>query len=181
MKNIILAAGHDAVRFGAQVGKTKEFFLAKKVIDSVFDLYRGIGGAPFHLAVITLGKESLSEKIKTINKIYYVDLAIELHWNVFIDPAVRGSEAFYMKGDDAAWLAAESYCKTFQQVSGVPTRGAKPDDQSQHSRLAWCRDIKCPSILIENEFLTADGFQEDYYYHLSVVAMIQFLASFSRR
>jgi len=181
MKNIILVTGHNAVNYGAQVGKTKEYELAEKVLDGVYDVVTGIGSAPYHLTILASYNDSLSDKIKMVNRVGHVDLAIELHWNAFGDSSVKGSEAFYADGDDAAWLAAEDYCKVFQQVSGVPTRGAKKDSESQYSRLGWCRDLKCPSILVENEFLTADCFQEDYYYHLSVVAMIQFLAKFSRR
>jgi len=179
MKNIILSAGHNAIHTGAQVGKTNEYDLSRKVIDGVLDVVTSIGSQPFQLLDLTVTIESLAEKIKLVNK-FDVGLAVELHWNAFSDPSVKGSEAFYMDGDNIAWLAAEEYCRIFQQVSGVPTRGAKKDSESQYSRLGWCRDVKCPSILIENEFLTADAFQPDYYYHLSVVAMIQFLANFCR-
>lgn len=181
MKNIILSPGHNELSWGAMHNGVKEYELARSVVQAVDDLNGKIGGAPFRLITIMPNNQSLKRKIKLVNDIDHVDLAVELHWNAFGDPAVKGSEAFYMEGDGMGWIAAESYCRIFQQISGVPTRGAKLDSQSQHSRLAWCRDIRHPSILVENEFLTADAFNPHYYFHLSIVAMIQFLVSFSRR
>jgi len=182
MKNIVLVTGHNAVRYGAEHNGTREYFLSERVIKEVGAIVEKMPSPYFQLATYTTTvNTTLVEKIEMINRMRNVDLAIELHWNFFSSPVVTGSEVFYADGDDAAWLAAEEYCRTFQEVSGVPTRGAKKDSESQYDRLGWCRDLKCPSILVENEFLTADCFQEDYYYHLSVVAMIQFLAKFSRR
>lgn len=182
MKNIILVTGHNAVRYGAEHNGTKEYFLSEKVIKEVGTIVAKMPSPYFQIMTITTKvNTTLAEKIEMINRMRNIDLAIELHWNSFSSPQVQGSEAFYAHGDDQAWIAAEKYCQVFQEVSGISTRGAKKDYESQYKKLGWCRDVNFPSILVENEFITADAFQEDYYYHVSVVAMIQFLAKYSRR
>lgn len=171
MKTVVLLAGHNRIKYGAEANGVKEYFLSQAVIRAVLYCMRN----RIDIKVINFRLNSLKDKIKQVNQIK-PDLAIELHWNAFHNSIVSGSEAFYYSND---MIYAAEYCNIFEQVSGISTRGEKPDHLSQHSRLAWCRDIQYPSILVENEFLTYKRFDKRFYYYISVTAMIRFLNTFS--
>jgi len=167
MKNIVLIAGHSIEKPGAIVKGIKEYSLSKVIVDAI----TFAGDLP--VKVHTFNIKRLLAKIDMVNRIN-PDLAIELHWNACNNNNVKGSEVFHYPTSKIGKKCAEEYCSIFEQVSGVKTRGAKPDNQSQYDSLAWCRKTKCPAILIENEFLTYKNFNKALYYYLSVAAMMRF-------
>jgi N-acetylmuramoyl-L-alanine amidase len=85
------------------------------------------------------------------------DVAIELHGNSSDSPA-RGTEAYFVEGNDQREADASKLLDfLIKAVPGLGNRKAKQDSDSQHPRLAFCRDVDCPSVLIELCFLTDQG------------------------
>ncbi|MBW4563571.1 MAG: N-acetylmuramoyl-L-alanine amidase [Mojavia pulchra JT2-VF2] len=85
------------------------------------------------------------------------DVALELHGNA--GPAsARGAEIFYIDGNPQRKRDAELILNTLiEAVPGLRSRGAKPDTISQHERgLAFCRQLRISSLLIELCFLSND-------------------------
>jgi N-acetylmuramoyl-L-alanine amidase len=83
------------------------------------------------------------------------DVAIDLHGNSSDDNSPRGAEAFFVAGNSQRESDADNLLTSLvQAVPGLKNRGAKQDSNSQHSRLAFCRDVDCPSVLIELCFLS---------------------------
>lgn len=81
------------------------------------------------------------------------DIALELHGNS-ANGSARGTEAFYIDGNNERQKNAEMLLDALiKQVPGLINRGAKPDNNSQFPRLAFCRDVAIPSVLIELCFL----------------------------
>jgi N-acetylmuramoyl-L-alanine amidase len=173
MKRILISPGHRSRQPGAVNNGVKEYFLALDVIRKTKKAIDNMNIPNLELMVIEDSK-SLSQKIKDVNKLK-PDIAIELHWNACNNDSVYGSEAFYMKGSSNSEKLAHHYCIIFEKVSGIRSRGPKPDNMSQYSRLAWCRDTVCPAVLVENEFITWSGFHKDYFELISVAAMVRFI------
>jgi N-acetylmuramoyl-L-alanine amidase len=98
----------------------------------------------------------LSPSINWINKISASDdVAIDLHGNSSDDNSAKGAEVYFVEGNNQRESDATKLLKILvQAVPGLKNRGAKPDNDSQHPRLAFCRDVDCPSLLIELCFLS---------------------------
>jgi hypothetical protein len=83
------------------------------------------------------------------------DIAIELHGNS-ASASARGAESYYTDGNNQRKADAEKLVNALvSAVAGLKNRGAKSDNQSQHPRLAFCRDVDIPSVLIELCFLSS--------------------------
>jgi hypothetical protein len=84
------------------------------------------------------------------------DVALEIHGNSVNNiPSANGTEAFFVNGNGQRKLDAEKLLAALiTKVPGLRNRGAKPDNTSQHPRLAFCRDVSIPSVLMELCFLT---------------------------
>jgi N-acetylmuramoyl-L-alanine amidase/Mannosyl-glycoprotein endo-beta-N-acetylglucosaminidase len=83
------------------------------------------------------------------------DIAVELHGNSATASA-RGAESYYVDGNNQRKSDAEKLVNALvAAVPGLRNRGAKSDNQSQHPRLAFCRDVDIPSVLIELCFLSS--------------------------
>lgn len=81
------------------------------------------------------------------------DVALELHGNSF-NGSAQGTEAFYINGNNERQKNAKMLLDTLiKQVPGLVNRGAKPDNSGVHPRLAFCRNVAIPSVLIELCFL----------------------------
>jgi N-acetylmuramoyl-L-alanine amidase len=178
LKRIVLAAGHRFDSRGAEANGASEYCLSRSIIRSAVEKIKLMPHIDVEIIVIENSK-SLPHKIKQVNKIK-PDLAVEIHWNACPTKSVHGSESFYAEnGSETSKMASAEYVKIFEGVSGNRTRGSKPDTESQHPRLAWCRDTVCPAILVENEFLTFAGFESHYYELLSVTALVRFIKAMS--
>jgi hypothetical protein len=97
----------------------------------------------------------LGPSVKWINNLSDSgDVAIELHGND-ASALARGTEAYYVEGNTRREADANMLLDALVlAVPGLQKRSAKSDNQSQHPRLAFCRDVDIPSVLIELCFLT---------------------------
>lgn len=158
MGRIFLSSGHDTVVDPGAVAhgttESEEMILTRNLIEQEFEAQ----GIEFVSVPDTL---SLRETIRWINsRVKQGDVAVELHGNAF-NGSVRGTEAFYIAGNDQRRKDAEQLLEALLaevpelHLTGKPlSRGAKPDSLSQHrGGLAFCRQIAIPSILIELCFI----------------------------
>jgi len=83
------------------------------------------------------------------------DGAIELRLGAFARPEVRGASAFFIAINAERQLQADVLLQTLvQEVPGLVQRGARPDTESALGRLAFCRDLRAPSLSLELGYLT---------------------------
>lgn len=152
MGRIFLSAGHDlidpgAVAFGTT--ESKEMMLTRDLVAKELEAQR----AAFLSVPDNL---NLRQTIQWINsQARNGDVAVELHGNAATGIA-RGTEAFFVDGNIQRKQDAELLLKAL--LEEVPelhlqgkslSRGSKSDTLSQHGRLAFCRQLSVPSILIE--------------------------------
>ncbi len=83
------------------------------------------------------------------------DGAIELRLGAFARPEVRGASAFFIAINAERQLQADVLLQTLVRgVPGLVQRGARPDTESALGRLAFCRDLRAPSLSLELGYLT---------------------------
>lgn len=85
------------------------------------------------------------------------DVSVEIHGNAF-DGTARGAEAYYIaqnpQRQEDAELLLNGLIDAVREIDpNFPDRGAKPDNGSQFTRLAFCRDVALPSVLMELCFI----------------------------
>jgi N-acetylmuramoyl-L-alanine amidase len=146
---VFLSAGHGGpvgglVDPGATVGPLTEY-------DLCLDIVHVAARAARMVLPIMVPSGTLSEKIKWVN--YWSepgDVAIEVHLNAG-DERAHGCEVFYAS-DRGKHIAAEIHAALVR--ADRSPRGIKPDSQSSHMRLGWCRQTQPWAVLVEVAFLT---------------------------
>jgi len=156
--HIILSAGHDNDRYGADNVKyhLREHCCALQICDVVMSLFTGNKEIAFldvdiHLTQFTDYQDSLKWKIHSINAIHElkpVSLVIELHFNAFAGGA-DGCETLYNTDTEKEY--AEILQRHIQQALGNRDRGIKHRDN-----LGFIMDTKCPGIILEPLFIDND-------------------------
>ena len=101
---------------------------------------------------------SLQQSISWVNARNQVgDIALEIHVGAFQNTDVRGATAYYIANNDARKTHAElMLLALLRRVPQLPSRGTKPDTAAGMGRLAFCRLVEPPSVLIELGYLTND-------------------------
>lgn len=84
------------------------------------------------------------------------DVALEIHAGASDDPLARGATVFYIANNEARKGHAELLLLALLRrvIPPLPSRGAKPDTNSGLGSLAFCRQLECPSLLMEVAYLT---------------------------
>jgi hypothetical protein len=83
------------------------------------------------------------------------DVALEIHAGAFSDPAVRGTTVFYIARNDVRRTHAELVILALiRRVTTLPSRGVRPDTDSPTGMLPFCRNLGCPSLLMEVGYLS---------------------------
>ena len=102
----------------------------------------------------------LSPTIKWINdRTIRGDVALELHGNA---GGGQGAEIFYINQNNERKQDGQLVLSTYlEEVTslGIANRGVKPDIKpyTQHPRLAFCRDVDVPSLLLEICFMDSSS------------------------
>lgn len=152
MGKIFISAGHSLGEPGAStVFGTTEAEEMMRTRDATVQALQGRG-----VAVVAVPDDlSLTATVAFINaRAVAGDVAVEIHGNSATASA-RGTEAFFIAGNAPRQADATRLLQALvNKVPGLRNRGAKPDNQSQHPRLTFCRDIRVPSVLIELCFLS---------------------------
>ncbi|MEO0825883.1 MAG: N-acetylmuramoyl-L-alanine amidase [Cyanobacteria bacterium J06639_16] len=83
------------------------------------------------------------------------DVALEIHAGASGDTAARGATAYHIANNEARKAHAELLLLALlRRVPQLPSRGTKPDTSSGLGSLAFCRQLQCPSLLMEVAYLT---------------------------
>lgn len=154
MGKIFISAGHSSGDPGAAtiLGGTeaKEMMLTRdRIVEELEERHLYFLSVPDDL--------SLPQTIHWINnRAATGDVALEIHGNSADNESACGAEAYYVKGNDRR---SEDAVKLLQalikKVPELKNRGARPDNTSQHPRLAFCRDVSVPSVLLELCFMSS--------------------------
>ncbi|MBE9139459.1 N-acetylmuramoyl-L-alanine amidase [Nodosilinea sp. LEGE 07088] len=83
------------------------------------------------------------------------DVALEIHGASSVDPTLRGSTVFYIAKNDVRRTHAELVVLALlRRAPQLISRGVKPDTDSPTGQLPFCRNLGCPSLLMEVGHLT---------------------------
>jgi N-acetylmuramoyl-L-alanine amidase len=157
MAQIFISAGHggyeDGVRDpGAVLPTTTEAAEMIQVRDLVVAELRSR-----QLPVLSVPDDlSAAQTLTWINaRCRPEDVALEIQAGAFRDPSVRGSTVFYIAKNDVRRTHAELLLLALgRRVPLLPSRGPKPDTDSPMGMLAFCRNLGCPSLLMEIGYLS---------------------------
>jgi hypothetical protein len=162
MGKIFISAGHSQRQPGAtSFTNTTEAQEMMQTRDLIVQELKSLGlnegkdfrAVPDHLM--------LSETINWINS-YAVngDVALEIHGNAF-NGLAQGTECFYVDGNSERKEDAELILeKLLQKVPELQNRGAKSDRLTAVGSLAFCRQVRVRSLLLELCFL---DHKEDFF------------------
>ncbi|AOY81605.1 MULTISPECIES: N-acetylmuramoyl-L-alanine amidase [Moorena] len=157
MGRIFISAGHGGMERGGRdpgaiAGGTTEAEEMIRLRDLVVPELRSR-----RFEVLSVPDElSLKQTIQWINdRARFGDVALEIHADAFSNPNIRGASAFYIFNNTERKKHAELMLRyLITRLPELPNRGAKPDTDSGVGRLAFCRDVILPSLLLEVGFLT---------------------------
>ncbi|TVQ08793.1 MAG: cell wall hydrolase [Leptolyngbya sp. DLM2.Bin27] len=157
MAQIFISAGHGGfedgvVDPGATLPGTTEAAEMMQIRDLVVAELRSR-----NLSVLSVPDDlSAAQTLAWINaRCRPQDVALEIHAGVFSDPSVRGSTVFYIAKNDVRRTHAELLLLALiRRVTQLPSRGVRPDTESPTGMLAFCRNLGCPSLLMEVGFLS---------------------------
>lgn len=157
MAQIFISAGHGGLENGvvdpgAVLPNTTEAAEMIQIRDLVVAELRSR-----QLAVLSVPDDlSATQTLAWINgRCRPEDVALEIHAGVFSDPAVRGSAVFYIAKNDTRRTHAEIVLLALlRRIPQVPSRGVKPDTESPTGLLPFCRNLGCPSLLMEVGYLS---------------------------
>ena len=158
MKTLYISAGHSPDNVGAVVGGIKEYDLNQKIAD-----------ARINGVLVPTG--TLRSKIDWVNeRATPDDLAIEIHHNTNNYPSKRGVEVYYADDRDkelaialdravsnkmGSRLGGTHKLDEYRELGCSDDLGAIVHDSlSAVGSLGWCRQIKCPAVILEVGYMT---------------------------
>ena len=157
MGRIFISAGHGGLEgstrdSGAIAGGTTEAQEMILLRDQIGPELRSRGFEVFSVP----DDLSLQQTVSWINtRARTGDIALETHADAYDNPGVRGASVFYIANNTERKSQAELLLLALlRRVPQLPSRGAKPDTATGVGRLAICRDVIIPSMLMEVGFLT---------------------------
>ena len=143
MPKIFINSGHSSADPGFICGCGTESSWNMKIRDELRSLVPEAYFVPDNL--------NLRQTLDWINE--YADkdsLAIDIHLNSSNNVSLRGTEVYYAE----MYRYADIFSKNVSEHLGVFNRGVKHDSLSYVGSLAFLRQLKCPSVLIEACYLT---------------------------
>jgi N-acetylmuramoyl-L-alanine amidase len=157
MGRIFISAGHGGFEFGVRdpgaiVGETTEAQEMILLRDLIVPELRSRG-----FQVLSVPDDlSAQQTIDWINSRYRPqDVAIELHADTSRDPTLRGATVFYIALNEQRRQHAELLLfALLRRVPELPSRGTRPDTQSNLGSLDFCRGLLLPSLYMQVCFLS---------------------------
>ncbi|OLP16031.1 cell wall hydrolase [Leptolyngbya sp. 'hensonii'] len=157
MGRIFISAGHGGLTRGvqdpgamvAETTEAREMILTRDLIVTELRLR--------NLDVLAVPDDlNLTQTIDWINvRATREDVALEIHADAFSNPTVRGASVFYIANNDDRKAHGDLLLLALlRRVPQLLSRGARPDTATGVGRLAFCRQIAAPSLLLEIGFLT---------------------------
>lgn len=159
MAQIFISAGHGGFENGLQDSGVKVDGITEaqemiRIRDLIVPELRSRG-----FTVLSVPDDlSLQQSIRWVNDRNRAgDIALEIHVGGFENKDVRGATTYYIANNEARKSHAElMLLALLRRVPQLPSRGAKPDTAAGMGRLAFCRQIEPPSLLMELGYLTND-------------------------
>jgi len=151
---IYLSAGHTGAKTGANglIDEGAETIRLRNDIASLLKKKVRTDGA----ICCDNDKDQLKKVIADVNRRCRgaKSFAIELHFNSAGNAAARGAEAFVADTHSArSEKLAKDLTKIVCAALGIPDhsgkKGFRTESESQHKRLGFCHDVKCPSVILE--------------------------------
>ena len=94
---------------------------------------------------------NLRHSIDWVNERAFSDsIGLDLHLNAHNNTGVQGTEVFHYNDEEVAAVVSEEVSKALMTMN----RGAKPDTATWVGQLGWCRQLRCPSVVVEFAFMT---------------------------
>lgn len=128
---------------------------------------------------------NLEQSIAWINSRFRSgDVALEIHADAFSNPTVRGTSVFHIANNDERKRDAEQLIlDLLKRIPQLVNRGAKPDTATGVGSLAFCRQVRAPSLLMEIGFITNpdDRFLIQNRRRDIAIGIAEGLANWSRR
>ncbi|MEA5463681.1 hormogonium tapered terminus morphoprotein TftA [Leptothoe sp. PORK10 BA2] len=157
MAQIFISAGHGGFEngiqdLGAKIDNITEAQEMIRIRDLIVPELRSRG-----FQVLSVPDDlSLQQSIDWINARNQTgDIALEIHVGAFQNTDVRGATSYYIANNDARKAHAElMLLALMRRVPQLPSRGAKPDTAAGMGRLAFCRLVEPPSLLMELGYLS---------------------------
>lgn len=155
-RNLYISAGHYGATSGAVVGSLTEAELNYKFLEAI-----NFG--------TKVPKGTLRSKIDWVNaRATKDDIAIEIHCNYASNVNKHGIEVYFRDEDDKklAIQLDEAMYKQFGKTLGGFQIDLHPlgcdqllgsvhhDSESYVQSLGWCRELKCPAVILEVEYMT---------------------------
>lgn len=157
MGRIFISAGHGGTENGLfdpgiVIGNTTEAQEMIQIRDLVVAELRSRG---FDVLAVPDDLD-LIQSIDWINaRGRFGDVAIELHADAYRNAEVRGAGVFHIANNQERRSHAELVLfALLRRLPGYPSRGARSDTTTPIGRLAFCRWVVIPSLLMQVGFLT---------------------------
>lgn len=81
-------------------------------------------------------------------------LSLAIHFNASSNSSIKGTEVYYYGQDKKSAEMASILSRNISTHAGTKNRGRRSDTVARFNRLAWIRDTKTWSLLIEVEYLS---------------------------
>lgn len=159
---IAIAAGHGGGDPGAIGQNSTEAQEAIQITARVVDRLKADGRFSVYHVSDSLG---LAAEINDLNAHYKNGdgVAFEVHKNA---GGGHGCQVYYLAGDGGALDHATKLSQSLADVTGLPNRGARPDNEPAlvarlGGPLGWTRNVNMESYLIEAGFQDSDSISDD--------------------
>jgi len=157
MGRVILSAGHGGYENGTQdpgtiAGGTTEAQEMIRLRDAMVSELRSR-----RVSVLSVPDDlSQQQTIEWINtRARTGDVALEVHANAAPNPTAKGASVYHIANNATRASDADQLLRALiTYLPVVSSRGAQPDSNGGVGRLAFCREIAVPSLLVEVGFLT---------------------------
>ncbi|MEC5156645.1 N-acetylmuramoyl-L-alanine amidase [Chryseobacterium sp. MP_3.2] len=148
-----ISAGHNNADSGAVAHGNKEADVTKLIRDSIA---RNSRSSEIILDKDWENNRQYQSRIKPGNG----SVVFDIHLNAAAKNTTSGIEAFINKKDFAnsnslSWKMANRFLKEYSTILGIPNRGVKGENSSQHSRIGILNLGAGISVLLEVDFITS--------------------------
>ncbi len=153
MSTVILSVGHQPKKPGACWDGVSEYGLSQRIVERID-----------HPDILVID-DVLTSTVKSINMLDDVALAAELHWNSSASGNAVGCETLYCPGSYAGREAAQRFQAAYMANAATRDRGIKEGwyrMQKNGSIDYFLKATRCPSIILEPEFIQIAAHWEDY-------------------
>jgi len=167
---VAVSAGHNPDAKGASYKEANEYDEAVLWQDKIIELLGSWdqGSPNIHFIPKRVDTGSLREKVKQINAIKGVDIAIEVHFNAAGDPNISGCETLFYPGSSAGREAGKFVNKEIFSAMQVKNRGVKEgwykmdrpgvidfpgDVDGDENPDYFLAKTRCASLILEPDFI----------------------------